>query len=235
MSPYPNIFQYILANYMQYPANVNLISNSKGVIDILRNKSNHFDFAQFIAEDEKKDEDIIDSSHKYPSDDHTFTRHWRGGISQYAEYSEYCKYEDYGKSGMGWVTDGTDMGDVPANIQVNEIPVDIPGILGLDGPVNIGDLAWLNHPIETNIQPKRTRNQTRKILATSRTWKRKRHLKRNWRLKRTTIIIPMAGELQMWWNGLNQQVYRLYITLCREQKNGSLPLLNIIEIFQSLI
>jgi hypothetical protein len=153
MSPYPNIFQYILANYMQYPANVNLTSNSEGVIDILRNKSNHFDFAQFIAEDEKKDEDIIDSSHKYPGDDHIFTRHWRGGISQYAEYNEYCKYEDYGKSGMGWVSDGPDISDVPANIQINEIPVDIPGILGLDVPADIGDLTWLNHPIETNIQP----------------------------------------------------------------------------------
>lgn len=164
MKLYPSIFRYILQNYIHNINDINLANSSSEIVDILREKSNHLSFANFLEQD--IDETKIQDPEKwtYPIDDFSLTRHYGYEISQYSIYREYCSYDDYSKDNIGgMIADGNDMVNVPEepepeeDIIPNHIDLMIDNIdpqLSDDADEKTVDDVLTNDLLEQNIDEK---------------------------------------------------------------------------------
>lgn len=92
MSSFPNIFQYIIVNYVKQSDQINIINDE--TVNVLRDKSNYISFIQFIGQD-IVDEKKSAHSDEYAPDDYLMARHWGKGLPQYAIYEQYHKFSDY--------------------------------------------------------------------------------------------------------------------------------------------
>jgi hypothetical protein len=92
MSSFPNIFQYIIVNYVKQPDQINITSDE--TVNVLRDKSNYISFIQFIGQDIIDEKSSVDTD-EYAPDDYLMARHWGKGLPQYAIYEQYHKFSDY--------------------------------------------------------------------------------------------------------------------------------------------